>query len=267
MVDKTGVELVEQSSPKAVRGPMAWQQPAPGRPQSTLETDQIDANAASNGTARQNLLIALKEKKSVRAKELSPFEQNILKGFDSVQRSDGQQTLFAIGSNTPVMTIESDRHVCVNCNAPVGSAEQIDAMLRSAVVAKAVKGDEGSDPCAPDEKTRLIMIKCAELAGLKINHPPTQSLDHVDPKLAAQVEAQWAKMKDQHQPQSTEKYGNKPTVSETVRATTDLVTVPSNLDKTPSGALSQTFIAAAIGLPAVTSAPTAQPSVKMRPAL
>jgi hypothetical protein len=185
--------MVDQSSPSKVFSGASWGQLIPDDPLPPVPDIYADAKAP-----RRNLLAAFEEKKP-KPSDLSEFEKSILRQYSVVDAPGGVQNIYARDDKSrPLMQIYNDA-VYVRSDMAIGSKEDIDALLKAAVVAKAVMGDRGCDAEAQDEKDRLIMCKCAEMAGLKVNHPPEKSLDEVDPALAAQVESQWAQMKDQYQ--------------------------------------------------------------------
>jgi hypothetical protein len=219
----------------------------------TPPPDDLDKDQAKDGT-RLDLWTALQNKKRVKSTELTDAEKKLLAGLTVADRANGWQSVYVPGQTDAQIHISPDNHVYVDTKAAVGSDEQIDAMLKGAVVAKSVRGDIGTDPQAPDEKTRLIMCKCAELSGLRVNHPPAQSLDQTDPALAKAVEARWRLMNGQ--PQATEKLDH--------TSTAGLVTTPSSLDTPPPV---DRHFAAAVTPPVAAAAVTPAPAVAPKQAL
>lgn len=214
--------------------------------------DDIDKDQAKDG-ARLDLSTALQNKKGVKSKELTDPEKKMLAGFTVADRANGWQSVYVPGQTDALMHISPDNEVGINTKAALGSDEQIDAMLKGAVVAKSVRGDAGTGVYAPDEKARLIMCKCAELAGLHVKNPPAQSLDQTDPALAKEVEARWRLMNGQP-PQAAEKLDH--------TSTAGLVTTPSPLDNAPP--VNRHF-AAAVTPPDLVAAVTPTPASAVAP--
>lgn len=102
------------------------------------------------------------------------------------------------------MEVTGQGHVLIHGNSPAGSREQIDVLLKSALVAKAVlpPGAKCSSAIAPGEQSYLIMVKCAALTGLKIDNPPAKTLDETNPALARKVEEEWARMRNDSEPRA-----------------------------------------------------------------
>ena len=220
----------------------------------TQPPDDLDKDQAKDGT-RLDLWTALQNKKRVKSTDLTDAEKILLAGLTVADRANGWQSVYVPGQTDAPIHISPDNNVHINTKAAVGSDEQIDTILKGAVVAKSVRGDDPTYIGAPDDKTLAILAKCAELAGLHVSNPPAQSLDQTDPALAKAVEARWRLMNGQP-PQATEKPDH--------TSTAGLVTKPSSLDTPPPV---DRHFAAAVTPPVVAAAVTPAPAVAPKQAL
>ncbi len=166
----------------------------------TLSRNPDDREQDGNAEEKkQDLLSFLAENKRLKAEKLSPSENNLLKSMNCTPQANGGFTVFDKDSGAPLMAFGPR-----NTNSPLGdggvkgpisSPENIDRMLKGYVAAKATFGDDGVHMEAPDRMSYLMVMKAAQLTGLKTNNSPAgETLDQVNPALARKMEQEWARM-------------------------------------------------------------------------
>ena len=149
-------------------------------------------------------------------KKLTFFNRNIINDLACVQNKSGLLTVFSPdGGAKPMLDMDPGGAIGIRKNwdlnkpAELTSTDHINALLTGSALARMSMGNAGATLTTPNDNSRAMMEKAAQLSGLTVANPKyakpedlEAALKAIDPNLSKNMTAQWQAMKDKYEPES-----------------------------------------------------------------